>query len=279
MTGIKVTNASTAVDAAELRDGKPTQPRQADTIRRKLSKWGARANHYQIGVLAMLIVLAASAVANTWVDRDDLSSLAVAEGITVFAIPLLLAQAVERLIEPLASGFSDWKEDAAKQQEEAAEEVSLRHQQLSVATAKGRADVDDEVLAYKQATRRRDGLHEDVKTIERNRAIWIWSLATVISTAVCAAVGFSFLELIGVDPVVGGEYADLLVTGLIVGSGTKPLHELISRLESKPAEPTDLPSPPVPVATAPVAIDIRDSANATAGIIADKVGRLLDQRS
>lgn len=46
--------------------------------------------------------------------------------------------------------------------------------------------------------------------------------------AVCGAFGVLLLSAIGLD---APEWFDIVVTGLAIGSGTKPLHDLISNVQ------------------------------------------------
>ncbi len=67
-----------------------------------------------------------------------------------------------------------------------------------------------------------------------NRGVILWGLATGISTVVAAAGGFYLLHMIAAPDWTGGLplWVDALVTGLVVGTGTKPLHDLISKLQN-----------------------------------------------
>ena len=78
------------------------------------------------------------------------------------------------------------------------------------------------------------------------RAVMMWATASVLAMVVCAFLGIFLLRsvetptsgqdrhhLVGFKP---GEdpdrLLDLLVTGLVVGAGTKPLHDLISQIQT-----------------------------------------------
>ena len=66
-----------------------------------------------------------------------------------------------------------------------------------------------------------------------SRAILAWGIATFAATLLSAGAGFYLLRLISADPGWHGipVWVDALVTGLIVGSGTKPLHDLVTRAQ------------------------------------------------
>ena len=59
-----------------------------------------------------------------------------------------------------------------------------------------------------------------------------WGTATAIAFLLCAELNITLLQAIrsgssGAPPF----WADLLVTGLVVGAGTKPLHDLVANID------------------------------------------------
>ena len=67
-----------------------------------------------------------------------------------------------------------------------------------------------------------------------DRAVLVWGIATAVSTAVASASGFYLLRAIASDnwmPTVP-YWIDAVITGLVVGSGTKPLHDLITKAQT-----------------------------------------------
>ena len=75
-----------------------------------------------------------------------------------------------------------------------------------------------------------------------NRVVIVWGLATAVATVLCAGGGFFLLRALESNPEWNGvaRWIDALITGLIVGSGTKPVHDLVIRLQKskEPEEPT-----------------------------------------
>ena len=63
-----------------------------------------------------------------------------------------------------------------------------------------------------------------------HKTIWLWSLATMFALLASAWFGVLLLTAIGVQDV--PRWFDLLITGLVIGAGTKPLHDLISTLKN-----------------------------------------------
>ena len=63
-------------------------------------------------------------------------------------------------------------------------------------------------------------------------AIVVWGAATALGFVLSSALNITLLQAIRADG--SGQppfWADLLVTGLVVGAGTKPLHDLVTNLQ------------------------------------------------
>ena len=68
-----------------------------------------------------------------------------------------------------------------------------------------------------------------------DRVFVVGGLATLLGVILSLALGLYFLEAIQVqDP---NRELDVFVTGLVIGAGTKPLHDLITRIEKKKEAP------------------------------------------
>jgi hypothetical protein len=67
-----------------------------------------------------------------------------------------------------------------------------------------------------------------------NRTVLLWGLATAIAAAATGASGFYLLHMIAASDwaVDIPLWVDAMVTGLVVGTGTKPLHDLITRAQA-----------------------------------------------
>lgn len=182
------------------------------------------------------------------------------EGFAVFAPIYLVAQAVERVLEPIASryGTTDEKKTEVKE----AVEAKLRAEQAaSVAIASAPAAVIGQPRlappavadAVEVATDAEQSAQDALEKKRRERAIIWWLVATLLSLAVCGALGLGILEAMSTKPL--KEYIgaiDVAITGLAIGAGTKPLHDLITRLEkakensdpaTKPTEPAAAGAP------------------------------------
>jgi len=141
------------------------------------------------------------------------------QGISIFAVFYILAQAVERLLEPLsawadvvnpsdaAAGIVKRKSDAETRRDAA---VAAAHRDNSMA----------DKAAIKQAA---------VDQIRKNRTIVMWGAATLMAAIGAGLLHLSLMSAIGFTGLNTG--VDLAITALAVGGGTKPLHDLIARIE------------------------------------------------
>jgi hypothetical protein len=68
-----------------------------------------------------------------------------------------------------------------------------------------------------------------------SRGVIMWGLATAVATVLSSSAGFYLLHALSADPQWDAvpRWADALITGLVVGSGTKPLHDLLNRVQRK----------------------------------------------
>lgn len=168
-----------------------------------------------VALVAACVYLAANALPHPSFPTADTTTPV--EGLTIFAVFFVGAQALERLLEPIALVLglgAKEKDDAAataKNVLELAEEPTVRNVMPALLAA---ADA-------KAANER--------KTAERS--ILFWGLASGIAALASGAFGFYFLSTVGIP--VPALWLEILGTALIIGAGTKPLHDLISLIEKK----------------------------------------------
>jgi hypothetical protein len=132
--------------------------------------------------------------------------------VSAYAALIVFAGAVERILEPFSNLLPGARARAGYESAVAA--LANAHPAASlqqVATAKAKLD---QALA--------------------NRTVLMWGLATAVAAVVSAAGGFYILHMIAAKDWADHipTWVDALVTGLVVGTGTKPLHDLISRAQS-----------------------------------------------
>lgn len=157
-----------------------------------------------LGFLVAGYLLALFVVHGMWVSGQPPQ---IAAGFNAFALLFVMALAIERLIQPLAPGLGPNSNDAKAQ---------LRAAKAS----KNDAGIETAQAALADA---------------RNKtAVVTWGLATGLSCLLAAACNVTLLHAI-TNPTgpQAGYWVDLLVTGLAVGAGTKPLNDLWTRLQNK----------------------------------------------
>jgi hypothetical protein len=154
-----------------------------------------------------------------------------ASGISVFAPLYILAQAIERVIEPFTSLIpskapddkgKDKSGDAITQGHSVRKDVAAHNVNLAL------VDGDAKQAADWQAT---------VDQIRQNTAVIAWVAASVLGMALCGLFGLFMLRLVGFTDV--PKQVDIIISGIAVGSGTKPLHDLISNLQEAKNEKQD----------------------------------------
>ena len=181
-------------------------------------------------VLAWYALVVAVAVGAFFIARDvapDNPPLVDVDNFSIFAPMYIVAQAIERFLEPI----SRWSDPT-------------RALKVAVANAK-KASADGAAgtataLATAQAT---------LADARGKRAIKLWAFASVVSLFVCAFFGLGLIEAVSKTPSPNDnvQALDVILTGLAIGAGTKPLHDLISRIEKAKdnADPvTQTPTPP-----------------------------------
>ena len=205
----------------------------------------------------LLVLLAVGIAALVVGDLPTDASKAV-KGVNAFAGLYVAAQAIERLLEPLR----DWLGDPLKQVESPSEDSAKGRHQHETPTKKGatRSElVYVRGLAIREANTRatdlaaapdRSKAHaaqtaaetaaaaQAAVEQERSNAVVIsWAVASALGIVVSAWLGFTLLHSVGVQhaPVL----LDVVVTGLAVGGGTKPLHDLIGNLEAAKRRKSD----------------------------------------
>jgi hypothetical protein len=133
-------------------------------------------------------------------------------GISTFAPLYVLAQAIERILEPV-NHFLQLGGDT---------HGAARTRNAAVAVAL--ATPQPEHVAAATAAQ-----HE-LDHLRANRVAICWGLASALAMVGCGYFGFGVLHAIGDNGV--PRYMDVIVTGLAIGGGTKPLHDFITSLQS-----------------------------------------------
>ena len=131
------------------------------------------------------------------------------EGLTIFAVFFVAAAAIERLIEPLSKmlpSATDSKATADTAVAEAGKALVTQAGGTPLQTAAAKVD--------------------NANYLEFWKSLLLWLVATVIAMTAAAFLRLYFLSAVGISN--GPRTLEILATGLIVGSGTKPLHDLVT---------------------------------------------------
>jgi len=169
----------------------------------------------------------ASAIVAWWIyTKSDPGSLVVdADNFSVFAPFYIAAQAIERFLEPFASR---WNNTTA---EKTALKFAREEKKLLESPPGGGPAAT--VTAIEAANTAVENAELALAKAKASRAIPLWAFASVLGLLACSMLGLGLIAAVSKEAP-SGEFVrtvDVLLTGLAVGAGTKPLHDLISRLE------------------------------------------------
>jgi hypothetical protein len=163
-----------------------------------------------VGAFA-LVALGAAGSWVMWQSGHRTAPIQMQDTTTLFAVLFAFATAVERLLEPF-SRFMPGQNGKAEVELAIAAMANQGHTYESltrVAAAKARMERG-----------------------RSSRALVTWGFATALATVGSSAGGFYLLHSIAGTGWNGIQtWVDAIVTGIVVGSGTKPLHDVISRMQ------------------------------------------------
>jgi hypothetical protein len=179
---------------------------------------------YVIGAYALVAIGVVAAI--VLAEKNEVT-IGVSEGFAPFAVIYIVAQAIERLIQPI-TGFTVKAEEKSKAT-------------TKLATAKGKHAValiaGDPGLAQAEAGKTIEE-RKKLKVIQADRAVAFWGLATLLALLACGALELGMIQSVAkVTGKSGGvpdwfNDLDVIITGIAIGAGTKPLHDLISTIQS-----------------------------------------------
>lgn len=182
-----------------------------------------------VRVVAPIIALALVAIAG-WLIPNVLikhgasyaTAAAAVTGISVFAGIYAGAQAIERLLEPL----SHWLLPTETSDDEYGKAVTAADKAVTAWLAEP-TDATKQAIetAMNQMATKKNAIDE----LQDDRAVIFWAIASVVGILAAAQFNLFLLKLIGISTTYSW---DVFATGLILGAGTKPLHELIGKLSS-----------------------------------------------
>jgi hypothetical protein len=189
---------------------------------------------------AAYLIVAAGAVlgaflSSTWVRPSG--NINIVDGIGFFAVFYLAAQAIERLVEPLTAlnlpefGSKNKRVEEINLAKNLQEAARLAASPLDQKNEKGAGKSADDA-AQKAANQAAENA-ANINRIKNNTGVLVWGVATFVAMLVSGALGLYLLKAVGVDVAENYRWMDVIITGLAIGAGTKPLHDLISNMKNK----------------------------------------------
>lgn len=170
-------------------------------------------------VVFVLAVMATVGLATLWITNglgsDSASPSEAVNGLSIFAVFFAAALAVERLLEPLT--LLDPKKPAL--------EKDTKEKKAEVVAAANATAAQDKLLDAADAAAK-------AEMWATYRAIFFWALASIVGALAAALLNLHLLRATGIQT---NLYLEILATGLIIGAGTKPLHELNKLVTAKKA--------------------------------------------
>jgi hypothetical protein len=172
-----------------------------------------------------LVVVGCAAAWLIYTTTDPQALVVDVEGFSVFAPLYIAAQAIERILEPFAAKF-----DPTTEQKAALKRARVSLASLLALPAGDSARTADAIRSARETVETAEATLGRAKA---RRALLLWGAASFLSLIVCAVLGLGLVETVAKQPP-ESEFirtVDVLLTGLAVGAGTKPLHDLIARIE------------------------------------------------
>ena len=133
---------------------------------------------------------------------------------------IIVATALERLLQPLSLFFfgTDGVPDPAP---------------AANAAASAGADSTRPTAEVQQLAQTAADAKAKVQQRKEERTIVYWAIASCIAMVIAGCFGFMLVASIASTPV--NTFFDIAVTGLAIGAGTKPLHDLFTSIQAKAA--------------------------------------------
>jgi predicted ribosome-associated RNA-binding protein Tma20 len=169
-----------------------------------------------------IAVVLAAIVAILLASKNDVT-IGVSEGFAPFAVIYLVAQAIERGLQPLSYLVG-----------KAQEKSKVKDQLRKAKGARSLALLQNETETVASAATSILTKQKKLDVLLADRAILFWAIATVVSLLVCGFLELGLIQSIAKVTGDSGEvpdgfrYADVVITGIAIGAGTKPLHDFIA---------------------------------------------------
>lgn len=171
-------------------------------------------------VVAILLVVLLAEVFDWAIDDPNFSrspARGPVQGLTIFAVFFVAAAGIERLLEPLSHALFDDAEKKAEATQALQDAGNVVKDLPDTPNAEQKSAADDAVAGAAQAK-------ANVEWVDFQRAVLFWGLASGVAMLAASALQLYFLRTVGITA--GPRWVEILATGLIIGAGTKPLHDV-----------------------------------------------------
>jgi RsiW-degrading membrane proteinase PrsW (M82 family) len=170
-----------------------------------------------------------------WVNKaHDPKPIVLTSGVTIYAVFYVASQAIERILEPFSNLLLSKEDQVNSVKTKTAQAVNAKEMLITAAASNmGPTAIENLRQTGKEAAKARDELDKKVYV----RGVLFWVIATALGMIASGWFGLYLVHTIVSQnpPPVG---FDILITGLVIGAGTKPLHDLISNLSKSKTDTT-----------------------------------------
>jgi hypothetical protein len=175
--------------------------------------------------LVLIILAIVLVVLLSMAGRGPVVTIQLKEGISVFAVFYLMAQFIERVVEPFSEIKRPMKEKTDPKKKANTGALFSDTERIKIL----RKEVDITPDEEKET---------ELDKLDAKRVIAMWGLTSFLGILLCyftvglfEVVGVSFHSLAVAGRTITGHTVDSILSGMIVGGGTKPLHDLIGYIE------------------------------------------------
>jgi hypothetical protein len=153
------------------------------------------------------------------------------DGFSALALFYIAAQAIERAIEPF-TGLVKVAPEAG--QPAASKTEAESHRAVSLAAAYAAAP--EETQGFVNTAARWQRVIDEIRA---NTTLYAWGFATALGALASGMLGLYLMKAVGAGAV--PNWLDIIATGLIVGGGSKALHDVIKSIEKSKEDAEDPP--------------------------------------
>jgi len=179
-------------------------------------------------LVGISVAAVAAATGIMWIIYSHLikpTPIQIKTGYVPFAGLIVVTTALERLLQPLSQKLLPNDASDGSPAKQAAASASAAHQAA--------ADAGTPAAAVQPKVQKAADDQAAADARRTARAIIFWAIASVCGLIISGGFGFFLLQSVASNHV--NSFLDLAVTGLAIGAGTKPVHDLITSIQNNAA--------------------------------------------